>query len=349
MSSGRNPKDLRSMVEHSHDGVSTMEGNLSKLRSLSKEDKSEMGLLRSRIDEQSQLIMILKQRADEHLLKAKTLEKCNIELEAFRENAQHQLDQEFRKFNMLNDRFDDLASNHQELIKFKDEYKKQNEFLRQENARLIDENSRLFSDAINDRDNKIKELEKKISHSTEQFTHMEAKNKYLEQQLKQGEDQFKVSEQKLKNEIKTLLSKLQESEERLKGANAKLKSNAELQQNADVESQSQHAKLKKEKDELLELAMQRGKLIQEKQTENKILQKQIESMEKQVQDMEAKFEKEAAMVNANMQVRKLRQDYEIANHKYSEQSKEFEAYKKHTQNLLQKEKDLNAKLRHLVG
>ena len=35
--------------------------NLRKLRALSEDDKSEAAMLRSRIDEQSQLIMILKQ------------------------------------------------------------------------------------------------------------------------------------------------------------------------------------------------------------------------------------------------------------------------------------------------
>ena len=37
-----------------------MKANLEKLRSLSEDDKTEAAMLRSRIDEQSQLIMILK-------------------------------------------------------------------------------------------------------------------------------------------------------------------------------------------------------------------------------------------------------------------------------------------------
>ena len=43
--------------------------SLSKLNNLTADEKGELGLLRSRIDEQSQLIMILKNRADEHLLR----------------------------------------------------------------------------------------------------------------------------------------------------------------------------------------------------------------------------------------------------------------------------------------
>ena len=40
--------------------MSSMKANLEKLRSLSEDDKTEAAMLRSRIDEQSQLIMILK-------------------------------------------------------------------------------------------------------------------------------------------------------------------------------------------------------------------------------------------------------------------------------------------------
>ncbi len=61
-----------------------MQSNLAKLRSLSEDDKTENAMLRSRIDQQSELIMILKQRTDEAVTKAHTLERINDELKAFR-------------------------------------------------------------------------------------------------------------------------------------------------------------------------------------------------------------------------------------------------------------------------
>ena len=64
--------------------MSEMQANLSKLRALKEDDKTENGLLRSRIDEQSQLIMILKKRTDEAVNHARTLEAMNEELRAFR-------------------------------------------------------------------------------------------------------------------------------------------------------------------------------------------------------------------------------------------------------------------------
>ncbi|XP_071151580.1 coiled-coil domain-containing protein 89-like, partial [Mytilus edulis] len=162
-SNTRNPKEIREMVSDSNKDMSDMQRNLSKLKSLSEDDKTETAMLRSRIDEQSQLIMILKQRADDVSRKSQTLDKINKEMMDFRENAQEMLDGEIRKYNILNARFDDLASNHQELIKIKDEYKRSNQELRIENSRLREENERIFSGAVMEKDKQIAEMDRKLS------------------------------------------------------------------------------------------------------------------------------------------------------------------------------------------
>ena len=64
--------------------MSELETSLSKLKALKDDDKTENALLRSRIDEQSQLIMILKQRMDEAVNHARTLERTNEALQAQR-------------------------------------------------------------------------------------------------------------------------------------------------------------------------------------------------------------------------------------------------------------------------
>ena len=155
-----------------------METNLAKLKNLPLDDKSQNALLRSRIDEQSQLIMILKQRTDEAVLKSQTLERINKELEDFRESAQEQLQLEFQKYRILDNRFDDLANNHEELIKFKDEYKRQNAHLRQENERLNTENKALFSSAIEEKNIAVQELEKKNKLLREQYLSLESQHRY---------------------------------------------------------------------------------------------------------------------------------------------------------------------------
>lgn len=352
-SNTRNPKEIREMVSDSNKDMSDMQRNLSKLKSLSEDDKTENALLRSRIDEQSQLIMILKQRADDVSRKSQTLEKINKEMIEFRENAKEMLDGEIRKFNMLNSRFDDLASNHQELIKIKDEYKRSNQELRLENSKLREENERLFSGAITEKDKQIADLDKKLTSSKEQFSLLEQKHRQLQQEMKTKEEglrnEIRTLQENYKTEVKMLQSKLQDTEERLKGANYKLQSQIDGRKSLDAESQNKIQQLTKEKDELLDLAMQRGKIVQREQTENKKLQKKIEEMEQSVRSMEEKFEREAAAVNSNLQVRRLREEAALADQKCTEVIKEFEAYKKHSQALIQREKDLNERLRHLAG
>ena len=150
-----------------------MQTNLAKLRNLAADDKSENALLRSRIDEQSELIMILKQRSDELVIKNRTLERINKELEDFRDSAADELDREFKKYNLLEKRFFDLASNHEEIIKIKDDYKHRNESLRRENAKLKEDNARLFSKTIEEKDEAIRELEVRNSIMKEKYTSTE--------------------------------------------------------------------------------------------------------------------------------------------------------------------------------
>lgn len=135
---------------------------LSKLRGLSQDDKTENAMLRSRIEEQCELIMILKNRADEASTQLKTSERIRQSLEEFRQHAQAAINTETKKCEMLDMRFNELAENHQELIKFKDQYKIENERLRQENAKLKDDNEKLFSGALEEKQRMIDELEVRV-------------------------------------------------------------------------------------------------------------------------------------------------------------------------------------------
>lgn len=341
------------MVTESSQDVQDMRDTLKKLRNLKEDDKTELGMLRSRIDEQSRLIMVLKQRADEEIVRAQTLDKMNKELTDFREHADDMLKNEMRKYNILESRFSSLASNHEEMIKIKDEYKRVNQEIREENARLKNENARLFSKAIEEKDARIHELEKKFAVMKEQNNNIEARLRQLQQDWRLREDDLKQQVRQVtessSSQIKDLQHRLQETEERLKAANHKLQTQQSSRQNKELEMSDKMASLTKERDELLDLAMQRGKLIQREQAENKRMVKKVEEAEKQVRTMQEKFEQEAAAVNANLQVKKLKGELTDVESKYTEMEREFSAFKKHSNNLLKQEKELNERLRHLVG
>lgn len=157
--------------------MTDMQTNLAKLRALSEDDKTENAMLRSRINDQSQLIMILKQRADEATLSLNTLEKTNRELVEFRENAEEEFHRQLKKYDILDARFMELASNHEEMIQIKDEYKSRNSQLMKENAALKEDNARLFSQAIEDRNAKISNLEKDLAKVRSQCADLENRNK----------------------------------------------------------------------------------------------------------------------------------------------------------------------------
>ena len=61
----------------------------------------QTAILRSRVDEQSKLIMILKQRADEEIIHAQTLDNVNQNMIACKEQADDELKLEMRKSSQL--------------------------------------------------------------------------------------------------------------------------------------------------------------------------------------------------------------------------------------------------------
>ena len=75
-------------------------------------------------------------------------------------------------------RWHELAENHDEMIKIKDDYKRRNVDLTAENARLREDNAKLFSKAIQERDATIGELQKKLNAIKEQSSAMDKQNRW---------------------------------------------------------------------------------------------------------------------------------------------------------------------------
>ncbi|XP_033639262.1 coiled-coil domain-containing protein 89-like [Asterias rubens] len=341
-SGGRKSSELKMMISASHQDVDEMKENLDKLKKLSKDDKSESAMLRSRIDEQSALICILKQRADEALTQSQTLKRVNQELETFRCQAQEIIETEIKKSSMLDQRFFELAENHEEMIRIKDDYKHRNEELVKENAHLRSENTNLFSASLREKDEQIDSLQKHVLSLKDQC-------KELNQVISRLKSESQETEQSQGDRIRLLEKQLHDSKRNLNAAQSQLKQQSENLKNVDTNSTLKLEKLRKEKDEMLELAMHRGKLVQDKQREMKELQSKVASAEREVQRMEDKFEREAAQVSTNLRVIRLKDEKEQAQCTLKKLTMEYEAYKKHSSSLLSKERSLNAQLRNLVS
>ncbi|XP_032241094.2 coiled-coil domain-containing protein 89 [Nematostella vectensis] len=345
-SGGRSPKDLRQMVQNSKDtgpeAHDEMKNNLEKLRALSKDDISENSMLRSRIDQQAELICILKQRADECTKKSIGFEKENKEIKAVREELLESIHTESKKHALLKQRFDVLNANHQEMISIKDSYKTQNVKLRSENEKLVHENEVLFAEKVKERDQEIERLR-------EESKQLQANCSLAEQRVIEAEE--KLEQERVHHEavVSKLQDKLTYFEKCAAGKESETAGQLESVKHQLSMQRDQATAALKERDEFAQLAVDRGKALKEKQQENAQLSASLEEAEKTLREMEDKFASELHAMSSNAQVQRMKKQVDEMERMYHAQQKEYQAYKKHTSALLEKEKRLNDKLRGLIG
>ncbi|KAG8514786.1 Coiled-coil domain-containing protein 89 [Galemys pyrenaicus] len=324
---------------------------LANLRGLSEEEKSEKAMLRSRIQEQSQLICILKRRSDEALERCQILELLNTELEEKRMLEAEKLKAKSEHARKLEERFLMLAANHELMIRFKDEHKSQNVKLREENEKLKLENDSLFSQALKDQEAKVLRL---TSQSESLAMELETLKKRCAQdacqaltrekellalQSQQACAHIKETEE-LRNQLQSLKQQHQQAVEQM----------AKTEEAHSILSQDLQAKLQmvtQEKEELLQLSMERGKALQSKQAEIRQLEEKLETADMARRHALERFELEAAAVDSNLRVQELQRRVGGIQKAYDELRLQSEAFKKHSLDLLSKERELNAKLRHL--
>ncbi|KAM8816614.1 coiled-coil domain-containing protein 89 [Rhynchonycteris naso] len=324
---------------------------LANLQGLSEEEKSEKAMLCSRIHEQSLLICILKRRSDEALERCQILELLNTELEDKWMLEAKELKAKSEYALKLEDRFMTLAANHEAMIRFKDEHKSQNIKLREENEKLRLENDSLFSQALKDQKANVlqltaqnealaKELEKLKQKYAQDACRAQAREKELQElQSRQTRAHTKETEQ-LHSQLQSLKQQHQQAMEQMAKAE---QSHSSLSQ----ELQARLQTITREKEELLQLSMERGKVLQNKQAEIRLLEEKLETADMARRRALERFEQEAVAVDSNLRVRELQRRVDRIQKAYDELMLQSEAFKKHSLDLLSKERELNAKLRHL--
>ncbi|XP_007448882.1 PREDICTED: coiled-coil domain-containing protein 89 [Lipotes vexillifer] len=320
---------------------------LANLRGMSQEENSEKAMLYSRIQEQAQLICILKRRSDEALERCRILELLNTELEEKGMQDAEKLKAKSEQAQRLEERFMTLAAHHELMIRFKDEHKSQNIQLREENEKLRMENDHLFSQALRDQEAKVwqltarsealtKELESLKQRSAQETCQAQAREKEL---LELFQSHTKDTEQ-LRSQLQSLKQQHQQAMEQMAKAEQ-----AHSQLNRELQARLQTVTC--EKDELLQLSMERGKVLQNKQAEIRQLEEKLETADVARRRALERFEQEAVAVDSNLRVRELQRRVDGIQKAYDELRLQSEAFKKHSLHLLSKERELNAKLRHL--
>ncbi|XP_073330021.1 coiled-coil domain-containing protein 89 [Pagrus major] len=325
--------------------------SLEKLQSLSVEDTTET--LRSRIDEQSSLICILKHRADELLHRYQAQQKINTELEGQLTDGQRELDGERKKAELIEKRFMDLAANNQAIIAFMDEHKNHNAQLKLENEKLQSENDSLFSQKLQDKEVYVQKLLQDIKQLREKHT-----NKEKEYREKLARCQSKLLEQATEHQAKeaSLLDQLHNAQKQQRDVvemcqDLKLKLQKAEEEQALKENNVRESitRLNKEKDKLLSLSMERGKVIQDKQEEIQQLETKWKEEKKARVEAEDRFEREAEAINADLKVTSLQSALDESTLKFRMFKKDFEAFKEHSTKLITQERELNKKLFHMTG
>ncbi|KAF3694884.1 Coiled-coil domain-containing protein 89 [Channa argus] len=338
-----------SSVEH----MNSIQSSIEKLLSFSKEDTTELEMLQSRINEQSSLIGILKQRSDELLQRYQALQTIHSELEDKETDYQEKLDAERQKVQLLEKRFMDLAAYNEGIIAFRNEYKNQNAQLKLENKKLQEENDTLFCQKLQDKEVMLQKLMQEVKHLTEKNT-----KKEKEYRLKLADYQTKLLEQTTQQQSReaSLLDQLHNAQQQQKDAVEMCKELKLQIQNAEeehvlkeVNTSKNITRLTKEKNKFLSLSMERGTVIQEKQEEIQQLQTKLEEEKKARAEAEHRFEQEAEAVNADLKVKALQSAVDESMTKYNKLIMDFEAFKEHSANLLKQERELNKKLRYFTG
>jgi hypothetical protein len=225
----RNPKDLRELInrsrtdfdnetEDNQQDQSIVKKSLKNLKNFSNEDKTEIGILKSKIDEQSRLIANLKQKSDEQVKKIKAFEKQNIELQNKTEIQAKELNLSEVKYKELLGKLGDVTQNLEIAVASKNEIEakltEKNDQLTVKNYELLEKLSHLPTEA---------EIKEERTISSEKIEALNQKSLDLEVEIKR----LRRESQAYANSLSSQSGLIQEKNEQINEINEKLKKSAE--------------------------------------------------------------------------------------------------------------------------
>ena len=361
----RSPRNVRQLVLTNREDDDFLKEKFDTLRSLARDDRQEAEMLRSRIDQQSELIAILKQRADQNQERCETLLKRIVELDEARAAFECQASEERRQREIIGgyqnaknsihyawllistyvlsteQRFSHLNENHVKMIAIKDEYKAENKELRRDNERLKRENESQFCEIMQERDNQLSELQTRLREAEKKYCTLDDKHCKAKEEADARQRQSNERIEKLERDLIATKQTHNQRHSQL------VQKNEEYLHELDVKDK-EIKQLQKDRDDLTEMSMVRGRTIEEYQETVTRLNEEKQQLTKRLESTEKQFQTEVLKVSKDVRVRELAESVVKLEKRLREVKLEYGAYKKHTSELLTKEKDLNAKLRHLV-
>ncbi|XP_068184499.1 coiled-coil domain-containing protein 89 [Antennarius striatus] len=343
--------------------MESIQDSVGSLQRLSVEEPTKM--LRSRIEEQSSLIYSLKHKVDEQFLRCQVLQKANAELEEQVTACLKELDGQRKKAELLEKTLVDLADGRRSLS---EEYSDQNVQLKMENRHLQTENETLLSQKLQDKEfiqklmDEIKLLTEKCTNKEKEYHNFFEDHAYylyiyyiyvcLREKAAAFKSELLENVSELQAKETSLLDQLQHSREQQKDAdetckNLKLKLQ-KTEREIDLKEIS-ITSITKQKDKLFDVCMEKEALIQEKEEEIQQMERDLKEERKSRVEAQDRFQQEAEAVNANVKVNSLKSALDESIIKCANLEKEFKAFREHSAKLLRQERELNEKLRHMMG
>ncbi|KAM6342071.1 LOW QUALITY PROTEIN: coiled-coil domain-containing protein 89 [Podargus strigoides] len=291
---------------------------------------------------QHHLICLLKKKADDARRHCTDLEQLYTELEKLRTEDAVKMKTQTQRIQHSEGRFTDLANNHEEMIQIKG-HKKRHMQLWEEKRQ---ENEMLFSQTLKEKEAEVLQLTAQARKLSQQLDSLQEKCASESHRAQEEKELLEAQSQRVYAwEVDELKKHLQEEHQQT----VAWVERAESQQRAQgSELQAKLERMNEEKEWLLNLAMERGKALQEKQWEIQKLGKNMETVQKARQRAGKRLVKGAAAVSKDLKVQELERQLESSKQAYNELLLQFDAYRKHSMDLLDKEKAVNVKLHHFT-
>lgn len=312
-------------------------------------ETENLELLNSRLDEQIQLFMILKQSKEDTDAKCLRLDEEHKELTKARDEAEKKLKDSAKKVTKLTDQLKTMQLKHDDLLAFVRLCNKHNEELSAIKLDTMEKNANLYEAA------KL-EVTEKIDSLNDQY--MELKNECLarEKMIREHKQSCESTKKKYRTAIANL-KKVHQKDVRILVDHIQTKKTSLLENEANLAHEEEELIFETPlPDEIAKLEVKNKSLITKvKKTEvqrvferkkSEHLQETVSNLEKKLNKLNASFDQQAAEVLENAEVQEFLTKIKDAEMQLNQTEEEMETYKKESQERLQEARELNKTLRH---